>query len=82
MEPSSGHDYVDELIGCLRVARMQRDDAEERCQRAQCELNQANNRLVNLANKVWDTRWITDDTEYQSLIGVAAEIRSGNLKSV
>lgn len=30
MEPSGGHDYVDELIGLLRVAHMQRDDAENR----------------------------------------------------
>jgi hypothetical protein len=28
-EPSDGHDYVDEIIGLLRVARSQRDTAEE-----------------------------------------------------
>jgi hypothetical protein len=30
-EPSAGHDYVDEIIGLLRVTRGQRDDAERRC---------------------------------------------------
>lgn len=30
LEPSAGHDYVDEIIGLLRIARMQRDDAETR----------------------------------------------------
>lgn len=28
-EPSGGHDYVDEVLGLLRVARQQRDDYEK-----------------------------------------------------
>jgi hypothetical protein len=31
IEPSGGHDYVDELIGLLRVARMHIKDSEDRC---------------------------------------------------
>ena len=31
-EPSAGHDYVDEVLGLLRVIRGQRDDAERRLQ--------------------------------------------------
>ena len=29
-EPSAGHDYVDEVLGLLRVTRNQRDDANRR----------------------------------------------------
>lgn len=41
-EPSGGHDYVDEVLGLLRVTRGQRDDAE-RC--LQAEIVGANNLL-------------------------------------
>jgi hypothetical protein len=40
MEPSAGHDYVDELIGLLRVARMHISDAENRCARYYAKLKQ------------------------------------------
>lgn len=33
MQPSADHDYVDEIIGLLRVARMHITDAEDRCEK-------------------------------------------------
>ena len=41
-EPSGGHDYVDEIIGLLRVTQGQRDDAERRLE---AEIMGANNLL-------------------------------------
>ena len=42
-------------------------------------------RLIKLADMIWDGRWMDDknhlpemDVEYQTLVGIAAEIRSGN----
>lgn len=48
MEPSGGHDYVDELIGLLRVAHMQRDDAESRALNAEKKLKEAREAYLNL----------------------------------
>jgi hypothetical protein len=39
-------------------------------------------RLEKLANLVWETRWVSEDEDYQKLVGIAAEIRSGNFKGV
>ena len=48
-EPSGGHDYVDEIIGLLRVTRGQRDDEERRRilaeNRLEAEIVGANNLL-------------------------------------
>ncbi len=41
-EPSADHDYVDEVLGLLRVTRGQRDDAERRLK---AEIVGANNLL-------------------------------------
>lgn len=43
MQPSAGHDYVQELIGLLRVARMHIKDAEDRCERAYKRIEQLEN---------------------------------------
>lgn len=36
--------------------------------------------LLSLAEKVWESRWVSEDPDYQSCVGTAAEIRSGNLQ--
>ena len=39
-------------------------------------------RLKALANLVWETRWVSDQDDYQRMVGIAAEIRSGNFKVI
>ena len=39
-------------------------------------------RLEKLANLIWNTRWVSDEEDYQNMVGIAAEIRSGNFKTL
>lgn len=39
-------------------------------------------RLLKLANLVWETRWVSEEAAYQNLVGIAAEILSGNFNSI
>ncbi len=37
--------------------------------------------LVQLASKVWESRWVSEDAQYQEAVGIAAEVQSGNFNS-
>lgn len=39
-------------------------------------------RLLTLAKLVWETRWVSDDAKYQDVVGIAAEINSGNFDGI
>lgn len=39
-------------------------------------------RLLKLANLVWESRWVSEDEDYMNVVGIAAEIRSGNFASL
>jgi hypothetical protein len=39
-------------------------------------------RLRTLANMIWETRWVSDAEDYQRMVGIAAEIRSGNFGGI
>lgn len=61
--------------------KVQRESAQE-VARAKLQLEVAKRRLHKLAEMVWETRWATDEEDYQHMVGVAAEIRSGNMKGI
>ncbi len=46
-EPSSGHTWADEIIGLLRVARSQRDEAEKRCAYLRSKMGGVANNTTN-----------------------------------
>lgn len=39
-------------------------------------------RVERLADLIWNTRWASDDEDYQRMVGIAAEVRSGNFKTL
>lgn len=41
-----------------------------------------NERLEELVNLIWETRWVSDDSDYQDMVAIAAAMRSGNLKPI
>lgn len=51
-EPSDGHDYVDEIIGLLRVTRDQRDNVEHRLLNEIAESNRMRNEIDGLKSEL------------------------------
>lgn len=39
-------------------------------------------RLMALAGLIWETRWAGEQEDYQQMVGIAAEIRSGNFDGI
>lgn len=40
------------------------------------------NRLKALSKLIWDTRWVSEEQDYQDMVGIAAEINSGNFTAI
>jgi len=56
LTPSAGHDYVDEVIGLLRVTRGQRDDAQEEIQRLHGVIAQLHGVIAQLEERLESAR--------------------------
>lgn len=39
-------------------------------------------RLLVICNLIWESRWASDAEDYQTLVGLAAEVSSGNFDSL
>jgi hypothetical protein len=59
VEPSGGHDEADEVLGLLRVARMNRDAAEEGWRGARARLDEMRKLLADLAHLTHRTEQLT-----------------------
>jgi septal ring factor EnvC (AmiA/AmiB activator) len=46
------------------------------------QLIKVQERLNKLVNLVWTTRWVSEEEDYQKLLGIAAAIRSGNYEPI
>lgn len=46
------------------------------------ELQKDKARLETLANLVWESRWASKENDYQEMVGIVAEIRSGNFNGI
>jgi hypothetical protein len=46
------------------------------------ELRQFELEIQAVADLIWSTRWASDDDHYQKMVGIAAEIRSGNYETL
>lgn len=76
-----------------KITQLELDVLEIRRQ-SQQELNEFKNddevasltkdkeRMLMLAKLIWSTRWVSDEHDYQHLVGAAAEINSGNYTAI
>ncbi len=39
-------------------------------------------RLMKMVELAWGTRWVSEESDYQHMVGIAAEIRSGNYETI
>jgi hypothetical protein len=46
------------------------------------DTNKAEQRLNKLVELIWATRWVSEESDYQDLVGMAAAIRSGNFDGI
>lgn len=56
--------------------------AQEEKKAASPAENEDKARLQTLALMIWESRWVSEDTNYEKMVGIAAEIRSGNMKGI
>lgn len=46
------------------------------------ERNELKQMFDYLVRQIWETRWVCDESDYQSMVGTAAEIRSRNFDGI
>jgi ATP-dependent exoDNAse (exonuclease V) beta subunit len=68
---AKSEDIYQDLVDALR---------EKAQLKEQLALSQA--RLSKITQLVWDTRWVSADDAYQNMVGIAAEVNSGNFESI
>jgi hypothetical protein len=46
------------------------------------ELRKDKERLAFIVNYIWETRWVSEEADYQDMVGMVAAIRSGNFDAI